>query len=83
MSVTLNLGEGSRLTGGKQRLHYEIAHGSAREVKAGIDLARAWGYVTDDRPIMTVLDRQLALLWKLTGGRMARSQAPSTMRAAG
>jgi four helix bundle protein len=32
-SVTLNLSEGQRSGGGNQRRHYEIAHGSANEVK--------------------------------------------------
>jgi four helix bundle protein len=42
-SAALNLGEGQRLTAGKQRKSYETAHGSANEVKAALDLAQAWG----------------------------------------
>src|SRR5262249_16608752 len=44
-SVSLNLGEGAKRTAGNQRQHYEIAHGSANEVKACLDVADAWGYV--------------------------------------
>ena len=45
-SVALNLSEGQRLTGGNQRRHYEIAHGSANEVRAAIQVAEAWGTST-------------------------------------
>ena len=38
-SVVLNLGEGAKRTAGHQRQHYEIAHGSANEVKACLDVA--------------------------------------------
>ena len=45
-SAAANIGEGSGLRAGRRRSHYEIALGSARETKAHLDVAEAWGYVT-------------------------------------
>ena len=74
-SVSLNLSEGQRLTAGNQRRHYEIAHGSANEVKAALDLAEAWGWLNDTTAPRRTLDRLLALLWRLTHPRL-RSDRP-------
>ena len=90
-SITLNLGEGSKRTAGNQRQHYEIAHGSASEVKACLDVADAWGWVRAEPELLRVLDRQLRLLWGLTEGRLiktyrgepVRTSAPTRARAAG
>ena len=73
-SVTLNLAEGQRLRAGNQRKHYEIAHGSANEVKASLDLAEAWGWVADTEAPRKILDRLLALLWRLTHGRFVKTR---------
>jgi len=43
-SVVLNIGEGSGCSGGIRRERYRAALGSAREVVACIDVARAWRY---------------------------------------
>ena len=67
--VALNLCEGQRLTAGNQRRHYELAHGSANEVKGALDLAEAWGWVADTTAPRRTLDRLLALLWRLTHPR--------------
>jgi len=72
-SITLNLGEGQRRTAGNQRNHYESAHGSANEVKAGLALAEAWGWVADTTAVRATLDRLLALLWHLTHPQKQRS----------
>jgi four helix bundle protein len=48
-SVVLNLSEGSGASGGHRRERYRSALGSAREVAACFDVARAWRYV-DVRP---------------------------------
>jgi len=72
-SVSLNLAEGSRLTAGNQRRHYEIAHGSANEVRATLDVAMAWGWLDGAEPQRHILDRLLALLWRLTHGRSIRT----------
>jgi four helix bundle protein len=65
-SVTLNLSEGQRSGGGNQRRHYEIAHGSANEVKGALAVAQAWGLLADPSRARAILDRLLALLWRLT-----------------
>ena len=67
-SVTLNLGEGSRSTAGNQRARFESAHGSANEVKAALQVAASWGWIDDLAPQLAILDRLLALLWRLTQG---------------
>ena len=66
MSITLNLSEGARCTGGIRRKRYETAHGSASEVKGSLDLAEVYGWIEDTSEVRKILDRQLALLWGLT-----------------
>jgi four helix bundle protein len=68
-SVVLNLAEGQRSAKGNRQKHYSIAHGSANEVKAALELACAWGTVVDVRPQRDILDRLLGLLWGLTHSR--------------
>jgi len=68
-SVTLNLSEGQRSGGGNQRRHYEIAHGSANEVKGALAVAEAWGWIESSAKVGAILDRLLALLWRLTHPR--------------
>jgi four helix bundle protein len=65
-SVTLNLAEGSRSKGGNKQKHFAIAHGSANEVRAALQVARAWGWLSDAAAPFAILDRLLALLWRLT-----------------
>ena len=45
MSVSLNVAEGSGSRGGRRRMRYEDALGSARETLAGLEAAEAVGYV--------------------------------------
>ena len=68
-SVVLNLGEGQRSRGGNIVRHFALAHGSASEVRAGLDLAEAWGWLDDTRELRITVDRLLALLWRLTHPR--------------
>jgi four helix bundle protein len=75
-SVALNLAEGQRSQKGNKHKHYAIAHGSANEVKAALDVARAWGWLDErgesddgERDPRRILDRLLALLWRLTHPR--------------
>ena len=68
-STALNLAEGQRLSAGNQRKHYEIAHGSANEVRAALQVAEAWGYIDNATSVRATLDRLLALLWRLCRGR--------------
>jgi four helix bundle protein len=83
-SIVLNLAEGQRSAKGNRQKHYAIAHGSANEVKAALELARAWGWLDDShdegdtnetlpvrraREAHELLDRLLAILWRLTHPR--------------
>ena len=65
-SVVLNVNEGRRRGGGDQRRSFEIASGSAHEVLAAIDAAIAWGWIDDLAVARRLLDRLLAMLWRLT-----------------
>jgi four helix bundle protein len=70
-SVVLNLAEGARRMG-KDRLHfYRVAAGSAAETQSGLELAGAWGYLdpAEVKPAQILLDRVLAMLWRLTHAR--------------
>jgi len=67
----LNLSEGDRRRG-QDRLHlFRVAAGSAAEVQAALDLAEAWGYVSEAQaePSRQLLDRLLAICWRLTERR--------------
>jgi four helix bundle protein len=68
-SIASNLAEGSARVGKDRMHHYRVSRGSALEVVAHLRVALAWRYVTDDQliPVMTSLDRLLAMCWKLTG----------------
>ena len=68
-SVPLNLSEGQRLTKGNKPKHYAIAHGSANEVRAALRTAIAWGYLDEASEQLALLDRLLAILWRLTHPR--------------
>ena len=68
-SVLLNIGEGERRAGGDRRRFFQIASGSASEVRAVLDAAQAWGWVLDDKEARSHLDRVLALLWGLVHGK--------------
>ena len=67
-SVTLNVNEGAERRGGDKPHHFRIAFGSAKEVRAALDLAVAWGYLPDGRAeaAIALLDRLNRLLWGLT-----------------
>ena len=70
-SIVLNLSEGDRRRG-QDRLHlFRIAAGSAAEVKAALDLAEAWGYLSKGQsaPARDQLDQLLAVCWRLTERR--------------
>jgi four helix bundle protein len=67
-SVPLNLAE-ARKRRGKDRLHlWRVAAGSAAEVRAALETAVAWGYLAAaaTAPAATLIDRELAMLWRLT-----------------
>jgi four helix bundle protein len=67
-SIVLNLAEGNRRRG-QDRLHlFRVAAGSAAEVMAALELAVAWGYLSEAQsaPARQLLDRLLAVCWGLT-----------------
>jgi four helix bundle protein len=66
-SVVLNVAEGHQRAG-KDRQHcFRIAAGSANEVRAALRVARAWRYAgADAQPALALLDRVVAMLWRLT-----------------
>ena len=76
-----NLAEGEAHRGGNKRAKFEIAHGEANEVRASLDLALAWGYITDDSAARPLLRRLLALagayarqvLQRISGAPLQRS----------
>ncbi|MBI4911137.1 MAG: four helix bundle protein [Acidobacteria bacterium] len=65
-SVVLNLGEGAGRRGRDRMQFYRIAQGSARELRAALDVARAWGEIPPAPEVEGLLDRLLAMLWRLT-----------------
>jgi four helix bundle protein len=69
-SVVLNLAEGQRSAKGNKQKHYAIAHGSANEVKAALHVANAWGWIGEAKEPLAILDRLLAILWRLTHPRV-------------
>ncbi len=77
-SVLLNLGEGQKFQNGNRRKHYEIAQGSANEVKAALDAAEAWGWIEERGEERELLDRLLAVLWKLTHAPAIQKAQPRT-----
>ncbi len=66
-SMVLNLSEGTEGHGRNRGARYRIALGSTKEVKAGLDVALAFGYVGSvDSVVRDRLDHVAATLWKLT-----------------
>ena len=67
-SVALNLGEGRRRTGMDRLHHWRVAAGSAEETLTCLRVAEAWGYLAprDVEKALRLLDRVLAMLWRLT-----------------
>ncbi len=70
-SVPLNLSEGRRRVGKDRLHHWRIAAGSADEVRAALAVALAWGYIESEsiNEPLALLDRVLAMLWRMTHSR--------------
>ena len=65
-SVALNTAEGAGNTGGHKRQRYQTALGSAREVMACVDVAKAMRYVGEvDAGIVDRMDHVVATLTRL------------------
>ena len=70
-SIPLNVAEGNRRRG-RDRLHlFRVAAGSASEVRAALDVAQAWGYLSEATTggCRRLIDRELGLLHGLTHAR--------------
>ena len=80
-STVQNLAEGAVHYGGDKRHKFSIAFGEANEVRASLDLARAWGYVRDDSNARRVLNRLLALCWGLVNAPCGRPSISKAERA--
>jgi len=67
-SVPLNICEGSKRVGRDRNHSFRIAAGSAAEVRAALAVACGWGYLNsqDAKAADDLLDRVLALLWRIT-----------------
>jgi four helix bundle protein len=70
-SIVYNIAEGSRRNGRDPRRFYDMAHGSAGEIRGALDVADAWGWPIDSEQARAILDRELGLLYGLT--RRSRS----------
>ena len=67
-SVSLNIAEATRVTGGNKTQRFHTAAGSARETLAALQVATAWGYVEESKTKepAEMLDRIGAMLYRLT-----------------
>jgi len=67
-SVALNTAESNYSDPGNKRARLFTAAGSANETRAALRVAMAWGYCTDRETegARGLLDRIVAMLWKLT-----------------
>lgn len=67
-SVVLNIAEARGYKDGNAKLRFATACGSAKEVRAALTIAGAWGYVSGER--VAHLDRRLdqvcAITWTLS-----------------
>ena len=68
-SVVLNIAEADGNDAGTARARFASACGSAKEVRAGIQLAVAYGYVphTKVKAVDIALDEVCAMSWRLSG----------------
>jgi len=76
--VVLNVGEGRLRRGGDQRRSFEIAAGSASEVRSALDVAEAWGWTGDVAESRALIERVNSMLWVLTRGRPREPWVPVT-----
>ena len=80
-SIVLNLAEGDRRNGRDPRRFWDMAHGSAGEIRGALDLADAWGWQVDSADARRLLDRELGLLFGLT--RRSRCKAARALPGSG
>ncbi|MES1182924.1 MAG: four helix bundle protein [Myxococcales bacterium] len=67
-SVALNIAESNYSDPGNRRARLFTAAGSANETRAALRVAEGWGYCELDETAAArgLLDRVIAMLWKLT-----------------
>ena len=68
-SVVLNIAEADGNDGGTARARFASACGSAKEVRAGLQLVVAYGYVPSSNvaEVDIALDEVCAMSWRLSG----------------
>ena len=68
-SVVLNIAEADGNDSGTARARFATACGSAKEVRAGLQLASAYGYIGQSRwaKVDIALDEVCAMSWRLSG----------------
>jgi len=68
-SVVLNIAEADGNDAGTSKARFASACGSAKEVRAGLQLAVAYGYVPSSTvsKVDTALDEVCAMSWRLSG----------------
>ncbi len=68
-SVVLNIAEADGNDSGTARARFATACGSAKEVRAGLQLASAYGYIGQTRlaEVDIALDEVCAMSWRLSG----------------
>ncbi len=68
-SVVLNIAEADGNDAGTAKARFATACGSAKEVRAGLQRAVAYGYVPPARAkvVDTTLDEVCAMSWRLSG----------------
>lgn len=69
--IALNLAEGSGREMGDRMQLFRTALGSAKEVKAALEVASGWGWLPTDeaRQSLVILDELLRICWRLTHPR--------------
>ena len=69
-SIALNIGEAEYSDPGNQRARFHTAAGSAGETRTALEVAVAWGYVSEPQAsaVLETLDRVVAMLWRLSRG---------------
>ena len=67
-SVSLNLSEGLRRTGGSRRHLWQVAFGSLQETGACLEVGIAWGYLAEGSAdeVLDLIDQLRAICWRLT-----------------
>jgi four helix bundle protein len=75
MSSILNIGEASRRIGKDRANRYRYASGSLAETRDALALAVAWKWIAaeDVAAVQALIDRVLAMLWRLENPKKRRS----------